>query len=391
MHSTTWRRTCRAALVATSTVLAPNTATAQGDAYARVSVSTAQVYDGNLFAAPGSRHPQADLISRFGPALDAGYVSIPFRLVARYAIDAERYLSHVELNRNVARQDAGIALGYLPRPRLALGVDASYAESQTPGEFNLESRLAAGRARAERFAVGSAATYDWSAVTKVSLDYAFARDALAGAVTSATHSSRVGVERRTGLRNTIRVRYRFRRVGFSDGFSDRVQEALHLITGGWVHEITPRTHLEIEAGPHLTEGVIRPELAGILRRQLKEGELSVGYSRTQATAIGERGTIDVHRVAASGTYRPARRLTLTGAPAYARSARDGSHVAVSTLDLEAVVAATPRLSLVASGRIGRQEGTLAGPRETIENRRVALKVMVTFPRRARVDGGWPSS
>lgn len=74
-----------------ATVLAPAVATAQGDAYARMSVSTAQVYDSNLFAAPASRDPQADLVSRFGPALEAGYLSMPLKLIStadlvRYAI-----------------------------------------------------------------------------------------------------------------------------------------------------------------------------------------------------------------------------------------------------------------------------------------------------------------
>ena len=371
-----WRRACRAALLAII-VVTPKTASAQGDTYARMSVSTTQMYDGNLFATPASRVPQADLISRFGPALEAGYVSIPIELVARYAIDAERYLSHAELNMNVARQDAGIELRYLPRHRLGLSLDASYVATQTPGELNLESLLAAGRAHAARLAMGSAATYEWSAATKVTLDYAFARDELAGGVASATHSSRVGFERRTGLRNTYRVDSQFRHVGFGDG----APEASYAITGGWVHGITPRTGFEIAVGPRLTEGATRPEVSALLRRQLRLGDLSVGYSRTQVTAIGEHGTIDVHRVAASATYRPERHLTLSVTPAFARSARDERHVPVYTLDVEAVVEATRRLSLVASGRIGRQEGTLAGPREAIPYRSLALKLMVTLPQR----------
>lgn len=381
-----WRRACRAALLAI-TVVTPKTASAQGEAYARMSISTTQMYDGNLFATPASRVPQADLISRFGPALEAGYVSIPMKLVARYEIDAERYLRHTELTRNVARQDAGIALRYLPMPRLGLSVDASYVRTQTPGEFNLESQLAVGRARAERVAMGSAATYDWSGVTKVTFEYTFGRDALAGGVASATHRSRVGFERRTGLRNTYRVDYQFRHVGFGDG----APEASSVITGGWVHGITQRTGFEIAVGPRVTEGAIRPEVSALLRRRLRRGELSVGYSRTQVTAIGERGTIDVHRVAASATYRPERHLTLTGTPAFARSARDERHVPVYTLDVEAFVETTRRLSLVASGRIGRQEGTLAGPREAIPYRSLALKLMVTLPRSTPGEAGRPTS
>jgi hypothetical protein len=381
-----WRCGCRAVLLAIPLVT-PQTASAQGEAYARMSVSTTQMFDGNLFATPGSRVPQADLISRFGPALEAGYESIPMKLAAWYEIDAERYLSHAELTRNVARQDAGIRLRYLPVYRLGVTVDASYLETHTPGELNLESQLAVGRARADRVAIGSAATYDWSEVTKVIFEYAFGRDTLAGGVASATHSPRVGVERRTGLRNTYRVDYEFRHVGFGDG----APQTSSVMTGGWVHGITPRTSFEIAVGPRVTEGAIRPEVSALLRRRLGRGELSVSYSRTEMTAIGERGTIDVHRAAASVTYRPKRYLTITGIPSSSRSARDEWHVPVYTLDMEAVIEATRRLSLVAWGRIGRQEGTLGGPRENIPYRSLALKVMVTLPRRAPGDAGRPRS
>src|SRR5207248_10971264 len=175
-----------------------------------------------------------------------------------------------------------------------LSGNASYVATQTPGEFNLESQLAVGRARAERTAIGSVATYEWSAVTKATFDYTFARDALAGSAASATHSSRVGLERRTGLRNSYRVDYQVRHVAFSDG----APEASHVITGGWVHEVTERTGFEVAVGPRVSEGAIRPEASVQLNRQLARGALSVSYSRTELTAIGEHGVIQVHRVAA---------------------------------------------------------------------------------------------
>lgn len=380
------RRGCRAALLAIC-VVSPGTASAQGDAYASLSVSTAQIYDGNLFATPASQGPQADLISRFGPTLEAGYASTPIRLVTRYELQAERYLRHGELNGIVGRQAASATLGYLPTPRLDLSVDASYVGTRTPSEFNLESQIAAGRARAERIVVGSVATYESSAVTTVTVDYTVGRDTLAGGVASATHRPRVGVERRTGLRDTYRVDYEFRHVGFSDG----APEASSVITGGWAHGITERTRFEIAMGPRVTQRAIRPELSALLRRRLRQGEFVVSYSRTEVTAIGERGTIDVHRVAASGAYRAARRLRLTATPTFTRSARDERHIAVSALDIEAVVEATRRLSLVVTGRIGRQTGTWAGPGEAIPYRSLALTVIVPVSGRPSADTAWPPS
>ena len=94
------------------------------------------------------------------------------------------------------------------------------------------------------------------------------------------------------------------------------------------------------------------------------------------TAIGERGTIDVHRLAATGTYRPARRLTLAATPAFARSTRDGVHVPVYALDVEGVFDATRQWSFTATGRFGRQQGTFGEIREDIPYRSVALNVVV---------------
>jgi hypothetical protein len=369
------RNACRIALAAIS-LIAPASASAQVDTYTRMSFTAAQIYDGNVFATPASLGPQADLITRVGPALEAGYLSLPLEIAARYEVQAERYLDHPDLNENLAHQDATLSVRYRPTPRIGLMVDASYISTQTPAEFNLESQLGVGRAPAKRVATASTLTYKWSDTTDLTLEYMFARDALVGGATSAAHRSRVGVQRQTGVRNTYRADYHVRYVGFDAG----APVVSHVMTGGWSHEITPRTGFEITVGPRVTDGTIRPEVSTVLRRQLSRGDVSFGYSRTELTAFGERGTIDVHRVAATGRYRPWRGLSLTATPAFTRSARDERRVPVYTLDLESVVAATHRLSVVAWGRLGRQEGTLAGPPELIPYQSVGVKFMITLPR-----------
>jgi hypothetical protein len=118
----------------------------------------------------------------------------------------------------------------------------------------------------------------------------------------------------------------------------------------------------------------------------------VSYSRTELTAIGAAGTFEMHRMAASGTYRPRHHLTLTGTPAFVRSAQYGREVPIYTLDVEAVAQVTRRLSLTASGRLGQQDGGFfGGPREAIPYRSLALKLMVTLPRSAPGDARRPTS
>ena len=372
----------RAACVAAA-LLAPITASAQGESYSRISLSASQMFDGNLFATPASGQQHADLISRFGPTLEAGYLSVPLEIAARYDIQAERYFDHPDLNDNVAHQDALLSFRYLPSSRFRANVDAAYVRTQTPGELNLVSQLGVGRRPAERVVMSAAVAYKWTDVTRLSATHTFGRDAIVGGLVSAAHDSRATMQRRSGPRSTYQTEYQFRTVTFDGGA--RVMS--HAITAGGTYSIAPRTGVEIAVGPRFTERAIRPEVAATVRHQMAQGDLSFGYARTELTAIGERGAIDMHRVAATGSYRLGRRFTLAATPAFARSARGEHHVPVYSLDLESGFEMTRQLSLTTSARLGRQDGTLAGTRDRIWSRSLMLKVMMTLPRNAPRDAG----
>ena len=110
----------------------------------------------------------------------------------------------------------------------------------------------------------------------------------------------------------------------------------------------------------------------------------------QATTIGEAGTLDVHRVAGGGTFRPARRFSISALPSYAYNARGDFRVPVYSLDAEAIFEASRRVSLVLSSRLGRQEGTLTGPGEATPHQRFAVQMIVYLLRTARAEGEWPT-
>lgn len=371
-------RIWRVVLVA-CVVLAPAAAGAQADHYAQVSFATSQHYDNNLFASAASGDRQPDVIFRFGPVVEAGYVSVPLRLVARYGFEGERYLEHVALNKNFARQDAAVEVYPFTTRRLTFGAKASYVETHTPNEFNLETGLAAGRARAERLGTGVGATYEWSSVTRLAVGYGFGKDALAGGVASAAHDARIGVENHSDPRSSRRFDYRFRYFSFGD----RATEASHMITAGWSRELTRRTGIELALGPRISDRGIRPELSASIRRRLQNGSLSTSYSRTQTTAIGEQGVIEVQRIAVAAGWQAARRLTLSASPAYITVGRAGARVSIYALDVEATSRSKHGLSVVALGRIGLQAGTLAGRREEIPYRSVSLRLVATFPHTPR--------
>ena len=372
-----------AAAFAAAVVLAPVTALAQADAYSRVSFSAWQMYDANLFAAPASREPQSDLITRFGPAFAAGYLSVPVEFEARYEMQAERYLHHADLNENLARHDAAVDLRYLPNSRFRLSLNANYLRTQTPGELNIQSQLSVGRAPAERLAFTSTAAYDWSGPTTISAAYTFGRDQLVGGFSTSTNSSRLGIVHRTSDRSSYRVDYELRQVDFDAG----APVASHVITAGRSFSITPRTGFEVAAGPRFTSGTVRPEMMAALSRQLSWGELSLGFIRTELTAIGEQGTVDVHRISATGRYRVTPHLTLTGTPAYTHNASGDRRAPVYSLDLESALDMNRRMSLVAWGRIGRQDGMLSGPPDAIPFQSLGVKLLLTLPRSAGGDAG----
>jgi hypothetical protein len=356
-------------------VLTPSPVIAQGTPYAMLTVSMTQAYEDNLLAASRSQDRLRDATMRIGPALEAGYVSVPLRLSARYAFDAERYFDHHTLSRGFARQDAAIELRHQPTRRLALDLEATYRQTYSPLEFNLESGLASGRARGERFGAASVATYAWTPLNDMNVGYAFTRDALEGGIATAIGEARLGFARHDVARRARRVEYRFQHFSFAD----RGSEAWHIVTAGWSRDITRRTAIELTLGPRVGRGRVRPEFGAVVRRLLQKGALSASYSRTQATAIGDVGAIDVQRVAASVVYQAARRVTLTAAPAFAISARGGTQVSVYTVDLEASGRTRRGVSVVLSGRLGLQRGTLAGQHEEIPHRRVSLGLVATLP------------
>lgn len=369
----------RTALLALS-VLAPATANGQSEAYGRIAFSTTQVYDDNLFAAPLSQGPETDLIFRFGSAIEAGYLSIPLKLVARYAVDAERYRTHTELNRAMARQDGAIELRYLPIRRLALDAGVSYVETQTPLELNLASQLAFGRVRATRMTASSAATYEWNRVARMTIDYEVETQRAGPTLATTIHSPRVGLERRQNARRAYRMDYRIRHVSASDGGT----EVSHLVMAGWGQEITRLINMEIAAGPRFSEGAVGPELSALLRRRVRHGELSLTYTQTQTIPVGETRLVDLQGLTFGVTYVPVRPLTVTVAPSFARSTRDGKHASVRALHVQAIAQVARRWSVVASNRIGRQEGTLLGLDEVISYRSLSITLRVAFPRSARV-------
>ena len=359
-------------------LIAPAAGYAQAGAFATASFTAAHRYESNVFATPESLEPQSDFISQAGPSLAAGYVSMPFELAVNYEILAERYQRHAALNRNAGRQELGLTMRYQPRERLRWDVAAGYISTQAPAELNVHSGLEIGRAPAERVSVSSVATFNFTRATNLNASYTFDRDVLIGRTTALTHRPRIGMHTRTGVRNAYRVEYEARQFEFSGG----MPLVSHALVGGWTHELTQRLNYEIAVGPRYSDGAVRPEASTRLRWRHEDVDVLVSYVHTDMTAIGERGTFDVHAYSTGINYRPSRHTAIEVAPSVSRSARGPRAIFVYAVDARSSVDVTRAFSIAAIARMSRQDGSLTGPRRVIANR--SLGVHLTFSPLRRV-------
>jgi hypothetical protein len=394
-HFASIRKAFLLALTAASALYGrPEVVSAQGHPYGTLAVGTAYGYDGNLLSATNGPGVVSDVFTRIGPVVEGGYAWNLTRIGGRYSFDADRYRQYGALNRLFAQEDAGAEIRLVATRRFRISGDASYFATETAGDLNLDTLLLTGRRPATRLTAMSSAFYDLSPMLALVAGYSYTRDTLVGGVGSDTETSRIGLDRRTTPRDTVGVSYELRRVRFSDTFAERGRDMFHVVHGRWTHAFTPATRLELEGGPHFDGQRVRPELFAVLRHEGRRGDVSVGYSRELTTTLGEIGLVDVHRIAGGGTFRPVPRLRLTALPAMAynrheRRSLGEAIVPVYTLDAEAAIQAASRLTFVFSARLGRQDGALPGPIDTIVEKRFTAQAVVTLVKTARVPGEWP--
>jgi hypothetical protein len=347
---------------------------AQGRPFGRLELAIGEGYEHNLFSSPASGNPQSDFVTRFGPFFEGGYTSPTTSLLAHYGVEAERYIEHTELDNNRARQDALVALRYRATPRMAVEIDGSYLDTQTPRELNEATLISAGRARAQRIRGHSGLAYDVNAVMTVTTDYTFARDLIAGGMGTMTQTPRVGLSFHPAARTTFRTEYRFSRLTFRDG--TRILSVAS--TGGLVRTITPSLTLEIDAGPRLSSGQIRPELVAQLKRKLRRGEVTIAAFATEDTVYGQVGTVQVRRLTGTWTHTPVRAVSFRVTPAAVESLYVESPVRVFEVDGDVTIRANSKLSFVIDGHIGRQDGTFEGVPDRIPVRWIGAKTVFTL-------------
>ena len=333
-------------------MVAPRAAHAQGVFQLRPLMTTAQLYDSNLFFTRTDR--QSDLITRISPGVLSEYGSPRLALRSRYTLDLERFTDHPELSGMDARQHGAIDFSYRANSLVALAGDAEYSTTHTPSELNAETGLILSRARAQRVGAHSLLTRRLGPSTAGTIDYLLTQDRIEGGIAILTQAATLGADRQLSSRDTVSAGYRLQQ--YSLGTSSPTSHALRL---GWSRGITERSTVSIDGGPRMTDGLVTPELSASIRYQFRPGDLSLAYARTQTTAIGLAGLAETQRVSATATWRPRRSLRMQISPAFFHSEQSGAQADVYHLSVDVTRQIAPGLSLAAVMNTYVQRGTFS--------------------------------
>jgi hypothetical protein len=377
MRVQAWRAVALALALAPA-VLAPALARAQAGFYVTPSLAVAEVYDDNLFSTPSRR--EKDFISRLTSMVEAGYRSAPLTLLGRYAFDAEFYVDHPELDNPLARQEAAVELISRPTELLTLSLDGAFAATERPGDLNLETGLAAGRVRARRLSVSPAIAYRFDPLSAGIADYTYTVDEESGGLETRTHIGDLRLDRRVTRRDIGSLGYTFRQFTF-DGEETATS---HTFALGWIHTLTPLTTITLRGGPRVSEGAVDPDVLASVRQRLRRGELSFSYSRSQTTAFGRVGVLNIEAFALAATYDPLPLLRLSAAPAVFLSSSDDLEATVYRVDLEATYRIRKWLSLTAAYAFQLQRGGVdlgVPPDQEIHRNTILLRLTVVYPYR----------
>jgi hypothetical protein len=328
------------------------TAAAGADFDFKGRLAVAGVQDDNIFYT--SQAEQSDVITRVTPEIEAGARSERFSLAGKFSLDAERFAEHTELDTNQARQFAGLDLeSRLSRP-VTFALHGDYLSTLSPGDLNLATGLAGGRARARRLAVNPSVKWKSSAVTAGTISGTFSKDDLAGGVATNTRSAGLDFEHHVSRRDTVSAGYSLSRYDFEGS----VPVTAHLLSVGWDRRVGARSNIALRAGPRYSEGRLDPEGSLALQVGVRRTQTSLTVSRSLTTVIGLAGTVVSDSVLAGFSYEPSPSIRMSATPGFYRI-RDplgGPETRVFVAGLEADWRLSDWLSIVTTYRRNLQEG-----------------------------------
>lgn len=346
--------------------IVPGLAMAESGVFVAPSVAVMEVYDDNLFFSPSN--PERDFISRISPAIGVGYRSVRTDVHGRYALDAENYARHPELDSSRAREHATLDLTHDATRSLTVAMNAAYIKTRIPGELSAETGLEFNRARAERITLGPSLAYELDRLTAGTVSYGFSRDSVAGGIGSDTHIAALDLGRRVSRRDTANAAYRFGQFRFETG--DSISS--HTILVGGARDLASQTVVSGMVGPRFSEGSINPEGSISLLYKLDRGELSLAYTHTETTVLGLSGTATTASVGATLAYTFGPSIEMRMAPGFHSSKHGDRRARVFFVNLEAGYRFARYLTLIGSYQFSAQRGALTASASGEIDRNVAL-------------------
>jgi hypothetical protein len=338
-------------LVALALAIAPRSVLG-GEFRVTPSLSFSQIHDDNLFATPAA---ESDDISRLGVGVTVAQRSARLTLKARYAIEAERFRRHTELNRAAARQDAAFGIEWAAAKRLRAALSADYVDTQTPSELAVLTSLEIGRRRARRLSTGALITHRLDPRNTSRIEHRFSRDRVVGGAGNDAHAVILALDRNMGPSDRGSLAYRAQRFAFGP------QATLsHILVVGWNREVSASADFALEAGPSWTGGRLGADVTAGLRHELRDGHAAFDYVHSQTTAVGHAGPVTVTGVRASLTHRLAGPVWFGASPGVFRiTARDSLESTLYSVTSDVAWRSTRNLTLSATHQFSRQEGGLA--------------------------------
>jgi hypothetical protein len=291
-------------------------------------VDIVQAYDSNLLVAP--HDADGDFQTRVSPGIGSRYQSGLADLDVRYAIDADRFAAHPALS-GINGQKAAVDLQYRPTARMSIATETTFVETHTPGEFNVESGLTAGRAEARRLLTRSTLARQLSANDLASVEYSFVADRLAGGASSQAHHAGFALARHRSARTSTIFRYELSLFAFAP----RTEVTTQVLTAGWTRTFTRATSISLRGGPRIAATGVTPEYAAALQSKLRNLQISLETTRSQTTVIGVGSLADTSALALPARWTPRPRTEVAITPAAARVTYQGVSNLVYRLSIEA--------------------------------------------------------
>jgi hypothetical protein len=261
-------------------------ARAQSEATLVPAVAVTTIYDDNLFSAPKG---VGDIVTYIRPSVEGRYHSPTTDLQSLVSFDVQRSVFQRTLNTVDARRHAMFDGRAQPTPAIRLGVTARYDQTQTPGEFNLDTGILLDRQRAQRLQLTPSFAYRRTPRTTISTRYDWTSEDLSGWAGGELHAAHLGVAHEWTPRTTLNARYLGRVFN-----NDPATYQSHTALVGWRRKMTPATDLSLEAGPRVRSyGAVTSEVLAALLRRTPRTRLRLDYWRGETIVLGIAGPVQI--------------------------------------------------------------------------------------------------